>query len=51
MEKKKTSQRNLRRFSVVRREPEKVTFRFVDRNAAFYFFGTFRFADYTFLAQ
>ena len=46
MEKKKTSQRNLRRFSVVRRESEKVTFRFVDRNASFYFFGTFRFADY-----
>ena len=50
MEKKKTSQRNLRRFSVVRREPEKVTFRFVDRNASFYFFGTFRFADYTWIA-
>jgi hypothetical protein len=46
MEKKETPQRNLRRFFVVGREPEKETFRFVERNASFYFFGTFRFADY-----
>ena len=29
------------------REPEKRTFRFADENVSFYFFGTFRFADYT----
>lgn len=28
------------------REHEKVTFRFMMRNASFYFLGTFRFADY-----
>jgi hypothetical protein len=47
MEKKETPQRNLRRFFVVGREPEKVTFRFAERNASFNFSGTFRFADYT----
>ena len=46
MEKKETPQRNLRRFFVVGREPEKVTFRFAERNASFNFSGTFRFADY-----
>ena len=46
MEKKETPQRNLRRFFVVGREPEKVTFRFGKRNASFNFSGTFRFADY-----
>ena len=34
---------------VVGREPEKVTFRFAERNASFNFSGTFRFADYTWL--
>lgn len=48
MEKKETPQRNLRRFFVVGREPEKVTFRFAERNASFNFSGTFRFADYKF---
>lgn len=47
MEKKETPQRNLRRFFVVGREPEKVTFRFAERYASFNFSGTFRFADYT----
>lgn len=46
MEKKETPQRNLRRFFVVGREPEKVTFRFAERYASFNFSGTFRFADY-----
>lgn len=47
MEKKETPQRNLRRFFVVGREPEKVTFRFAERYASFNFSGTFRFADYS----
>ena len=38
----------MRRFFVVGREHEKETFRFVERNASFYFFGTFRFVDYIF---
>lgn len=51
MEKKETPQRNLRRFFVVGREPEKVTFRFAERNASFNFSGTFRFADYITMAK
>ena len=42
-------QKNLRRFFVVGREPEKVTFRFAERNASFNFLGTFRFADYIYI--
>ena len=51
MEKKETPQRNLRRFFVVGREPEKVTFRFAKRNASFNYSGTFRFADYNFIKK
>ena len=51
MEKKETPQRNLRRFFVVGREPEKVTFRFAKRNASFNFSGTFRFADYIYIEE
>ena len=51
MEKKETPQRNLRRFFVVGREPQKGTFRFAERNASFNFSGAFRFADYKLLIK
>lgn len=43
----KTPQSLLRRFKVVCGEVEKRTFRFTKHIASFYFFGTFRFADYS----
>lgn len=44
--KQQTPQRNLRRFALWG-GPGKRTFRFTRRNTSFYFFGTLRFADYT----
>ena len=42
-------QRNLRRFYIGRGTLKK-TFRFTRQNNSFYFFGTLRFADYTYAA-
>lgn len=43
---KKTPQSLLRRFKLCVGKSKKRTFRFTKHIASFYFFGTFRFADY-----